>query len=222
MIELRRGDEVTRSWPDDQLIVALEAFWSALLEEGALYNRWYRAQLSLPHQGDLEVPRDEMKLTGLAVRRSEPGFTRSLAELHAQHLDGPFPLELAREIDPHPPREVRQVIEVLRKALGIEVRLRHYGDRAENFRIPEHEPFTLVERHGAFANGAGTMTSYSVWQLDLRQPVRLQIVVEEEFEYGPSSWSTTLRALEGTALEPLVDAFEERELSLRTQFVKAL
>lgn len=222
-LELRRGDEVTRGWPASELHAALEAFWSALLEEGELYERWNRTHLFIPGRGDLQVPRNQTRaLSALGVRRSEDGFIKALAALHASNLDGPFADLL--ELPPRLPEEVEQVIAVLRKSLSITAPLRHLGKQDDPLPVPEGAALTLVESHGAYANGAGTMTSVDEWQLEVLAPVRLRIIVQASDEYGTAThWSIKLTAATGTPIDPLLDAFKEQDLNwVRVERVRGL
>lgn len=222
MIELRRGDELTRSWPDDQLLSALEVFWGAVLEEGMLHERWYPTNLSLPGRGDLQVSRyDTRALRALGVRRFETGFIKALATLHAQHLDGP--LSVLLELPPATlPEKVEQIIAVLRRALSFSAPLQHLGERGNGLE-PKGAAFSLLESHGAYANGAGGMTSVDEWQLDLREPIRLRVMISASDEYGrETDWDVKVIAPLAAPLEPLLDAFKEQEISFRVEKVAAL
>jgi hypothetical protein len=222
VIELRRGDELTRSWPDDQLVAALEAFWSALLEEGMLHERWYPSNLSLPDGGDLQVSRyDTRSLRAIGVRRFETGFIQALATLHAQHLDGP--LSVLLDLPPAGlPERVEQIIAVLRRALSFSAPLKHLGERGNGL-APKGAAFSLLESRGVYANGAGGMTSVDEWQLDLREPIRLRVMIEASDEYGrDTEWDVKVIAPIAAPLEPLLDAFKEQEISFRVEKVAAL
>ena len=200
---------------------AREAFWRAVLEEGMLHDRWYPTHLALPGRGDLQVSRtDTRALHALGVRRFEPDFLKKLAALHATQLDAPLSELLT--IPPSVPERVEQVIAVLRRALSVTAPLRHLGERGAGLE-PNGAPFTLLEHHGAYANGAGTMTSVSEWQLDLREPIRIRVIVDSADEYGTAtSWGMNVIAPLAAPLEPLLDAFKEQELAFRVQRVAAL
>lgn len=222
MIELRRGDEVTQTFRDGQLVAALRAFWFALLEEGRLYERWYRTQLSVRGR-DLVVPRDdEQLLNAIGVRRFETHFLDRVAELHSRHLRGAFELEQVLALEPQLPREVQRVVDLLRKSFSITAPLRHCGELGKNVRPAGAAPLTVLESLGIHANGAGGMTWSSMWRLELREPLRLVVVIDTADEEGMSlGWNTRLEVPLGTSIEPLLDAFREQNIHFSFERVAA-
>ena len=186
-----------------------------------LHERWYPTHLFIPERGDLKVSRDDTRtLHAFGVRRHEPGFIKALSTLHAKNLDAP--LSALLEVPPRVPEKVEQVISVLRRALSVIAPLKHLGERGQGI-PPMNAPFTVLEAHGAYANGAVSMTSVDDWQLDLREPIRLRVMIEASDEYGrDTEWDVKVLAPIAAPLEPLLDAFEEQEIYVRVEKVAAL
>lgn len=202
----------------------LQKFWDDLLCDVAFQNSWWNHRFTRPGLPDFRVSREleGPALSALAVRRYEKGFLEELVRLHAPVIDQPLDLKPFLAITPHFRDRVEQVIEVLRRVLAISEPVVHLGLIDRTLPRPESSALCVASRSGGYANGAGTMTDFGEWRLDVYRPGRLRVSMEVREEYGTESdWSIELQHGAATEVKPLLDAFLEAGLHV-TDKVAAL
>ncbi|MBL8914689.1 MAG: hypothetical protein JNM17_28550 [Archangium sp.] len=210
MIVLRELQTVMGEWPDSELLVALDAYWKNAIGYSWERNRASNWKLSIPGRGDFCLDPDDRTLRALQQRMSEHGFREQAVRIHAGML-ATFELEKILSI-PARLDSIDHIVELIREAMDLTDPLRHVGEVECALARPPGATFTVATLHGAYANGAGTMTDYDQWVLDLYEPSRVSVSIERTSEYINESWTLKVRHDPGTVIAPLMDAFHQHGL----------
>jgi hypothetical protein len=214
-IELRRHDEVRQTWPDAEAVRAFQEFWSKTL--GPSWDpeaEWYRWSLRIPGRKPVCLRQGEVspaELYALTERSRERGFLDRMARLHAAATDAER-VDVAPFLAIEPTfAEIEDRLQVLRAVLSIATPPRHLGRIGHALPRPADATFTVTTQDGSYANGAGTMTDFAEWCVDVHAPVRVQVQIAATYDYPtPASWSIDVLHDPQTPVQQLVDALRER------------
>lgn len=218
MIELLAYDTTRQRWPDDELAEALKVFWKRVLFDADSLSPssiWFSSHLRVPGKPQVSLPRDEHAMGALYARRWEEGFVDAVVKRHAELIDQPLDLAALQALPVHLRNDITEVLEVLRRALGISLPLVHLGTCEKPLQAPPGESLGFTHSSNVYPNGAGTITEVSDWNFMLRGPLNLDLRLSCSFEWD-AQWSRDLvHEPTSVSLQPLMDAFKERELSVQ-------
>lgn len=211
-IQLHRYDQQSRTWPDEDRVAAFLAFWTAVL--GPCWDpesNWHAWSLSLPEGRQVRIRPGDLtraEILALTERCSEPGFCDRMARLHAAapHVDRIDPAPFLA-IEPSFPR-IEDRLAVLRRTLGLTALPRHLGTIDAPLPRPADATFTVTTRCASHPNGAGSMTLFEDWRIDVHAPVRVHVAIEASHEQGtPTQWSMVVSHESEAGAARLLEAF---------------